>query len=159
MFRRAWDPVLLCASNCSSFVRIISIIHHILRFYYILCTITACPIKVYACGRCGIDVQAHPSRSLPAEINRRKLYMKCRHVIAGIVLTAILGAALPASAAADEIAAPSAAAAASQADDPLTLIPLGVFTTTGYCPCGSCSGRSEERRVGKECRSRWSPYH
>ena len=33
--------------------------------------------------------------------------------------------------------------------------------------CGMCSlvingqahGRSEERRVGKECRSRWSPYH
>ena len=27
-------------------------------------------------------------------------------------------------------------------------------------PCGkdNCS-RSEERRVGKECRSRWSPYH
>src|SRR5438477_6097769 len=25
------------------------------------------------------------------------------------------------------------------------------FTITG--------GRSEERRVGKECRSRWSPYH
>src|SRR2546426_12673178 len=23
----------------------------------------------------------------------------------------------------------------------------------------SCSVRSEERRVGKECRSRWSPYH
>ena len=27
-----------------------------------------------------------------------------------------------------------------------------------YCP-GSRCGRSEERRVGKECRSRWSPYH
>ena len=31
-------------------------------------------------------------------------------------------------------------------------------------PTGSISlnvalGRSEERRVGKECRSRWSPYH
>ena len=34
-------------------------------------------------------------------------------------------------------------------------------------PCGSCrqfmrefcDSRSEERRVGKECRSRWSPYH
>src|SRR2546426_11487329 len=26
-----------------------------------------------------------------------------------------------------------------------------------YDPDGS--GRSEERRVGKECRSRWSPYH
>src|SRR5690348_15828785 len=24
---------------------------------------------------------------------------------------------------------------------------------------GGNSGRSEERRVGKECRSRWSPYH
>ena len=23
----------------------------------------------------------------------------------------------------------------------------------------SCLTRSEERRVGKECRSRWSPYH
>ena len=27
-------------------------------------------------------------------------------------------------------------------------------------PKGSVTGnRSEERRVGKECRSRWSPYH
>ena len=27
--------------------------------------------------------------------------------------------------------------------------------------CSQCTGfhRSEERRVGKECRSRWSPYH
>src|SRR5256885_16541979 len=24
---------------------------------------------------------------------------------------------------------------------------------------GSTTARSEERRVGKECRSRWSPYH
>ena len=24
---------------------------------------------------------------------------------------------------------------------------------------GILSDRSEERRVGKECRSRWSPYH
>ena len=23
----------------------------------------------------------------------------------------------------------------------------------------ACSSRSEERRVGKECRSRWAPYH
>ena len=27
----------------------------------------------------------------------------------------------------------------------------------GYSAC--FIGRSEERRVGKECRSRWSPYH
>ena len=25
--------------------------------------------------------------------------------------------------------------------------------------CGCGDTRSEERRVGKECRSRWSPYH
>ena len=25
--------------------------------------------------------------------------------------------------------------------------------------CYGNKGRSEERRVGKECRSRWSPYH
>ena len=29
--------------------------------------------------------------------------------------------------------------------------------STRYCAC--ISSRSEERRVGKECRSRWSPYH
>ena len=27
----------------------------------------------------------------------------------------------------------------------------------GFAGCDLC--RSEERRVGKECRSRWSPYH
>src|SRR3712207_7279756 len=26
-------------------------------------------------------------------------------------------------------------------------------------PCNGTASRSEERRVGKECRSRWSPYH
>ena len=29
----------------------------------------------------------------------------------------------------------------------------------GYSPINQILGRSEERRVGKECRSRWSPYH
>ena len=27
------------------------------------------------------------------------------------------------------------------------------------CELGFENTRSEERRVGKECRSRWSPYH
>src|SRR5688572_6859175 len=30
---------------------------------------------------------------------------------------------------------------------------------TIFCPSRAASERSEERRVGKECRSRWSPYH
>ena len=33
--------------------------------------------------------------------------------------------------------------------------PMKVLSALG---CGT-SSRSEERRVGKECRSRWSPYH
>src|SRR2546426_2008574 len=34
-------------------------------------------------------------------------------------------------------------------------------TATARCSRvkGVSGGRSEERRVGKECRSRWSPYH
>ena len=31
--------------------------------------------------------------------------------------------------------------------------------TEGYSYGGGYGRRSEERRVGKECRSRWSPYH
>ena len=34
-----------------------------------------------------------------------------------------------------------------------SLVVLGDSITSGY------GLRSEERRVGKECRSRWSPYH
>ena len=47
---------------------------------------------------------------------------------------------------------------------PDTLRILGVgnsFTDDGmmYLPELLEAARSEERRVGKECRSRWSPYH
>ena len=31
--------------------------------------------------------------------------------------------------------------------------------TPADCFLSARSSRSEERRVGKECRSRWSPYH
>src|SRR2546429_9396420 len=34
----------------------------------------------------------------------------------------------------------------------------GKFPGDSWHLCGSIE-RSEERRVGKECRSRWSPYH
>ena len=35
----------------------------------------------------------------------------------------------------------------------------GIFSLMESFFHGKSSGRSEERRVGKECRSRWSPYH
>ena len=34
--------------------------------------------------------------------------------------------------------------------------PILKYRLRGHC---LISKRSEERRVGKECRSRWSPYH
>src|SRR2546428_1120811 len=42
---------------------------------------------------------------------------------------------------------------------------VGIGITTGNCQAGyrvlreAKAKRSEERRVGEECRSRWSPYH
>src|SRR5438034_4394875 len=33
------------------------------------------------------------------------------------------------------------------------------FQVQYHSPCQAFDMRSEERRVGKECRSRWSPYH
>ena len=43
----------------------------------------------------------------------------------------------------------------------LTTLPtaLGAFVRLPYTFAVARFGRSEERRVGKECRSRWSPYH
>ena len=35
-------------------------------------------------------------------------------------------------------------------------VTCGLGLTLAGC---TSSNRSEERRVGKECRSRWSPYH
>ena len=33
------------------------------------------------------------------------------------------------------------------------------YLKNGYWAMVGALSRSEERRVGKECRSRWSPYH
>src|SRR2546427_1599341 len=45
--------------------------------------------------------------------------------------------------------------------DPSTWSPFSSSpANTSYEPSDSpANARSEERRVGKECRSRWSPYH
>ena len=44
-----------------------------------------------------------------------------------------------------------------QEDFALSVSEGGWLATANYL--GYLVGRSEERRVGKECRSRWSPYH
>ena len=44
--------------------------------------------------------------------------------------------------------------------DPADYIPfLGTNVSVNGLKRGVSDTRSEERRVGKECRSRWSPYH
>ena len=68
------------------------------------------------------------------------------------VLTLALAVTVPFSTRA--LAATSAYAATITADGPVSYWRLGEAS-------GSVAAivRSEERRVGKECRSRWSPYH
>src|SRR5205807_9056705 len=54
-----------------------------------------------------------------------------------------------------------------KSDDPLQMYLSDTFTISCNLagipglslPCGFTKNRSEERRVGKECRSRWSRYH
>ena len=41
----------------------------------------------------------------------------------------------------------------------LGLYPLAITNTITTVSSAIITTRSEERRVGKECRSRWSPYH
>src|SRR5256885_12984227 len=52
----------------------------------------------------------------------------------------------------DAIAAPSQAGQSTKHCEHLE-------TARTATPEQICPSRSEERRVGKECRSRWSPYH
>ena len=41
----------------------------------------------------------------------------------------------------------------------LVALALGALVAAVYMYKNTYTQRSEERRVGKECRSRWSPYH
>src|SRR3712207_9066309 len=44
-------------------------------------------------------------------------------------------------------------------DNPLTGVRFDSGAASYLINAGNRQSRSEERRVGKECRSRWSPYH
>ena len=49
----------------------------------------------------------------------------------------------------------------SAAEKNITMVALADIQPSGFNPRKRFdeTSRSEERRVGKECRSRWSPYH
>src|SRR3972149_6671993 len=44
-------------------------------------------------------------------------------------------------------------------DEPIDPVIYMVTVALGFAAAENTLFRSEERRVGKECRSRWSPYH
>ena len=50
-------------------------------------------------------------------------------------------------------------ASANQMLENISNIDIGILDISMEELNGIKLGRSEERRVGKECRSRWSPYH
>ena len=48
---------------------------------------------------------------------------------------------------------------ALEEDVHLAILDVSMPRMTGIQAAAELARRSEERRVGKECRSRWSPYH
>ena len=66
----------------------------------------------------------------------------------------------------DDLLTPRALVVAKDSDDVKELLAAldswgfkTVWAKDGEAGYNVLDGRSEERRVGKECRSRWSPYH
>ena len=71
-------------------------------------------------------------------------------VVAVVLVGAVLAAVHHAEVVAHRVGEPFGSLILAVA---VTVIEVGLIVTL------MISGRSEERRVGKECRSRWSPYH
>src|SRR3712207_8974822 len=94
------------------------------------------------------------------------LFFQAEDGIRDIGVTGVQACALPICAAAEAVAAVEALAPALRGADiaykKLDSLLRG-NTVAEAAACfrlgGWTHGRSEERRVGKECRSRWSPYH
>src|SRR2546425_9466790 len=71
------------------------------------------------------------------------------------LVTGVQTCALPISGKLEFVGAVTDITAAKQAEDKLRRNEWNLLEAQRL----GRSGRSEERRVGKECRSRWSPYH
>src|SRR2546422_7091980 len=77
--------------------------------------------------------------------------------IRDVAVTGVQTCALPISANSSQRGASRRWNSASSATKTMIAINAQVATRRGML--GRRKSRSEERRVGKECRSRWSPYH
>src|SRR2546430_5191480 len=87
--------------------------------------------------------------------------------IRDLTVTGVQTCALPISAAASpsfRATTPGCCEAASSSWTTSAVLTLALGPSSqrmerAASPCFAAHMRSEERRVGKECRSRWSPYH
>src|SRR3989442_13166675 len=90
------------------------------------------------------EIPTKPNRAEPASHSRKRLWLWF------LVLAVLLGGAFGGY----KLRGRSQAqAAARQGQSAAPGVPVAV------APVEKRDVRSEERRVGKECRSRWSPYH
>src|SRR5256885_3402524 len=64
-----------------------------------------------------------------------------------------------AGAVAFQVTAPATTTSGSVLPMTISAVDANGNVATGFRGTVYISSRSEERRVGKECRSRWSPYH
>src|SRR2546430_12818685 len=101
-------------------------------------------------------------------VHRYAFFFQAEDGIRDLTVTGVQTCALPISSSRG-CAAPGCPTNASawSPQDAMYRSPKGHRSTSvGVAPWPSCASRtgrrarrSEERRVGKECRSRWSPYH
>src|SRR5256886_13664099 len=108
------------------------------------------------------------SGRLGADVSRQVFFFQAEDGIRDLTVTGVQTCALPICWAAN-LASASVEPAATICPAPLRLAgyssaaSIAATTSSGSPPRTAAipvgSRRSEERRVGEECRSRWSPYH
>ena len=91
-------------------------------------------------------------------ITRRDFLKVTGAAAAAAALTACGGSSSTASSAASGTASSAASSAVAKLDKVKVAVPNDT-TNEARALTLLEKNRSEERRVGKECRSRWSPYH
>src|SRR3712207_6888742 len=99
------------------------------------------------------------------KLNRVLFFFQAEDGIRDIGVTGVQTCALPISPQSAELGPWQAQVASDQHwAMPVSWLATPAYTTGFVMPRGAATDlmtslRSEERRVGKECRSRWSPYH
>src|SRR5919112_4635568 len=103
-------------------------------------------------GNTEFFAAAHPDSNTEGHYIPRR-HFSCAYPTTPRGSTCTRGSASPRS------STPTSATASSPTRSPTASTIPGTTMTWSSSTGSSSTTRSEERRVGKECRSRWSPYH